>query len=646
MNENPQTEPAAPGKSVLSLVSASPWLRPLLLGAILLLSLLLRLYHVNYPPTDYHCWRQTQTLMVAKCFHEWDMNPLHPRVYWRNTVSEPMETEGLVGGTELQVTPWLTALLYKVFGTAHWVDRVVPISFSLLGLVFFFLLVERFSGLAGASAATLLLSLSPMYLFFGRVQMPEPFSLAMGFATLLTFDSWLRRRSTPAFLLALFCCALMLLGKPTMAFIAVPMFFLVLLHLGRRFLLEWRLYLFAAIVAGVFLLFNWYSFKVLAPISQLMFYATGLSNMQPLLSAAFYEKLGESIWMRAVGWPLCLLALPTLLWPGSLRALLPHAWALGFVLITAAVAGGAEDNDYYQLALAPAAAFLAGQGIQRFLWRKYLHVVALALIAAAGYISVTLAAPMYADPVGEDHYRCGEWVRTHTEPDARVLSASPNPAALYFASRLGWTSWYEMQGNIEFNRETVARTKELGASVIMVPDGATLDDAHHARYRDTRDYLYENFWSHRGDDFAVFLLDLPPDLRPPADGRIDFGTFPSRKYLRGLWGPNYYAEVQQATFTEMRASSASIQLDLPPGIGSFTLRVSSPVNDNAVIIKFDGKTVGDLRLPKRWAQGDAEVYLHPLQTLPGKHTITLETTSKHDGASKLLLFHLQLHPFK
>lgn len=621
------------------------WRRFLLLGSILLLGLGLRLYEINEPPDDYHCWRQSQTLMVAHSFHERDMNILHPRVYWRNTVDEPVEPEGIAGGTELSVTPWLTAVLYKVFGTANWVGRVAPIFFSLAGLVFFFLFVERMAGLAGAASATFLLCISPMYLFFGRVQMPESFALACSFATLHCFNQWLKTRRTRHFLLALLACTLMLLGKPTMAFMALPLFFLVLLHLGSGFFREWRLYLFAAITGGIFLIFTWYSFKVLSAVSGLVFYVPGLLSRDVLLDGEFYQRMAESIWSRAVGWPLLVLALPALLLPLRRAHFFPHAWLAGVLCFFVFAANGNLKNDYYQLVLAPPAACLAGLGVQRFLWHGALRWAVPPLLAVAAWLLIPLAAPMYADPVGENFRRAGEWLRENTPEDTLVLCSHPNPATLYFADRTGWTCWYEHKGPIKFEGPTIAMARRRGASVLVVPDGDKLDNAYFENYRNTRDYLYEHYYCARGDNFAVFFVDVPPDLTPPEDGIIHFGSFDSRKYLRGRWGRDFYAESQAAWYTDLRyEKEGALRIDFPAGVTRLVLRVSSPVAGNSIAFRLDGQELGSTEFPRAWQVREIALDIAPDQVREGLRTLQFEVSRQKDNLIGMLLWSVRLEP--
>ena len=52
------------------------------LSAILILSLILHSYHLAYPAWDYHNWRQSITLMVARNFAEHGFDLRRPQVAW------------------------------------------------------------------------------------------------------------------------------------------------------------------------------------------------------------------------------------------------------------------------------------------------------------------------------------------------------------------------------------------------------------------------------------------------------------------------------------------------------------------------------------------------------------------------------------
>src|SRR6266436_6188492 len=83
------------------------------LGLILLLALAVRTYHLADPPWDYHNWRQSITLMVARDFARHGFRLLHPQVSWvgRNGPSNPSYFSG-----EFSIQSAIAAVLYRLFG--------------------------------------------------------------------------------------------------------------------------------------------------------------------------------------------------------------------------------------------------------------------------------------------------------------------------------------------------------------------------------------------------------------------------------------------------------------------------------------------------------------------------------------------------
>src|SRR5215470_14252363 len=97
------------------------------LYAVLLLALILHSYHFAYPAWDYHNWRQTITLMIARDFARHGFPLLHPQVAWiSNHPSDPSYFSA-----EFSIESLLAALLYKTFGESDFAARSVIVVFSL-----------------------------------------------------------------------------------------------------------------------------------------------------------------------------------------------------------------------------------------------------------------------------------------------------------------------------------------------------------------------------------------------------------------------------------------------------------------------------------------------------------------------------------
>jgi hypothetical protein len=112
----------------------------LLLG-FALLALALRAPDVWRPidGTTWQPWRETDVGAIARNFLREDMNILHPRIDWRG------DGPGLVE-MEFPIYPWTVALVYRAFGYAEPLARVVSLVLSLLTCAAFFCLARRLPG--------------------------------------------------------------------------------------------------------------------------------------------------------------------------------------------------------------------------------------------------------------------------------------------------------------------------------------------------------------------------------------------------------------------------------------------------------------------------------------------------------------------
>src|SRR5579871_6760916 len=91
----------------------APQLRSALWGAglagILSIALVLRLHGIHDPILDHPGWRQGDTAAIARNFARLRFNPLHPQTDYNGAPPNYVELE-------LQIVPFLSATLYKMFG--------------------------------------------------------------------------------------------------------------------------------------------------------------------------------------------------------------------------------------------------------------------------------------------------------------------------------------------------------------------------------------------------------------------------------------------------------------------------------------------------------------------------------------------------
>jgi len=404
-----------------------------------------------------------------------------------------------------------------------------------------------------------------------------------------------------------------------------------------------RLYLFAVMVGIPVVAYMAYSYLGLIPVAGLSFAQPSLLNYRKYLTdPRYYVEVTKAVWRVALTPPVAVLACLGLFvdaGPRSFRicgarCFFAHAWAAGAIAFFFLMPGGNIFNGYYHLVLVPPAVILASRALKVVMRRRVLGFITPAIVLVMSgwglYVAKDFYRPYYA---AAQH--CGEWIDQHTPRSTLVLTASQNPATLYFADRVGWTAWGE-----HFGMELVEKVMPLGASVLAASDN-TFDNAYYPQYRDVCDDLYERFLCYHGEDFAVFSLRDAADLTLPADGRVTFGTPESRKYLRGTWGPNQIG-TSRISFVAMgpaNRSAITFAAQQPPG--RIILEISSAAPDQKVVLELNGQQAGSLSLPKAFERGTAIIGGVAGIPATGRWTVTLEASRQNQNAASLLLYSLQ-----
>lgn len=510
------------------------------LAAVLCFGAILRLYHVNQPPLDYHSFRQAQTLMMARNFFADGIDLLHPRVDWLPTDSPP-RTKAPVGGTEFPIVPALTALLYHLVGIQHWAGRVVSMAFALIGLTYFHLFAARLLRAQEALLAALFLTVAPLYLVTSRVQMPESFAFAMAFAGLFHFDRWIERGCPRDAVLAATGAALMLLGKPQLAVYGGAWLALALLRRGPSVLRDWRLYAIGAAAVAPVALYIPYSASLTRE-SGVAFTINVLFEYRYLIHWPYWTTMAAWTAKWGVGYGTLALALLGALWPAAAGRVGPFllVWALCGIAMLVLIPGGSNSNPHYLIVFAPPCALAAARAVialrEKLAWKP-----ATPLLAAAVVMVSLVGAREIATPVALADYRCGTWLRDNTPPETLVLYRTESPLAMYLSERRGWICWYEGEGTpIEFGPDLINRVARLGARIVAVtaPQIRTEvqpDDPFSGMRPSLRDVLYKTYANYEGEGFTLFFLNQRATMQAPLDAALPFSSVAYRKHLRGDW---------------------------------------------------------------------------------------------------------------
>jgi len=126
----------------------------------------LRLFHLTAPFTDWHAWRQIDTVAIARNFYERSFWPFDPEVNWggRNGYLE----------AECPLIPALIAVVYRIVGPHEIAARLIIIAFSLALVWATYRLALLLDGRRSvARGAAFLMAASPGAIFFGRIVIPD-----------------------------------------------------------------------------------------------------------------------------------------------------------------------------------------------------------------------------------------------------------------------------------------------------------------------------------------------------------------------------------------------------------------------------------------------------------------------------------------
>lgn len=154
------------------------------------------------------------------------------------------------------LVPILIALSFKMFGIHEWSARLVPIIFSLLELLFFYLLIEFISGKRTALFSSIVMIFLPMFNYYGRIVNYESVTLGITVAFLYFFFKFVYTQKK-MYLVFLLSVALLGMMSDWPFLLIFPALLPVILYKRSSFKIYLTLILLAFIIpVGIILYFN------------------------------------------------------------------------------------------------------------------------------------------------------------------------------------------------------------------------------------------------------------------------------------------------------------------------------------------------------------------------------------------------------
>lgn len=219
--------------------------------------------HIEKRPCSVHIWAQCARASVALNYYKTDMNFFKPHIH------KYLNGEGITG-LEFPLVNYIPAVLYKLFGFNEAYYRGFVLFSIVVGLFFFFLILQSIlKNWLIAFALILSAYCSPVFAFYSINFMPDITSLSFALIAWYYFFKFLKEQENKRVLYAFVIFGtLAALIKITSLISLLSILCLILLDNTSFFTRKYKKPLFdekvklsLKIVAGVFVVFAWYTYS-------------------------------------------------------------------------------------------------------------------------------------------------------------------------------------------------------------------------------------------------------------------------------------------------------------------------------------------------------------------------------------------------
>lgn len=420
---------------------------PFLLFLILIGGFVARLYKIDNPVADWHSWRQGDTASVTRIYLERGVDFLHPRYQDLSALQTGFYNPEGWRFVELPIYNFIHYYFIK-FNPSHTLEyngRLVSIFSSLVSIVLMYLIGKRFLGRSGGLLSAFLFAFLPFNIYFSRVILPEPLSVAFALTFLYVFIKWFDTSHTKYLYLAAVFFALALLVKPYTVFYGVPALYLALVKFDwniKRLLKDYRFWIFGLI--SLVPVFTWRYWMLFYP-EGIPFYKWAFNQEGIRFKPAFWRWIfGDRLGYRILGiWLLPAFALGLLEKFNRRDNLFLHVFGLGMFLYVSVIAAANVRHDYYQTLIIPAVVLISAKGLI-YLWETKDLAQPSAKVLAVFSLGLGLMVSWF---IVRDYYQinhfeiitAGEAVDKIAPSGALVVAPlNGDTAFLYQTKRSGW----------------------------------------------------------------------------------------------------------------------------------------------------------------------------------------------------------------
>ena len=453
---------------------------------ILAFCFLIRLYHITFPVSGWHAWRQADTAAIAKNFYESGNNILYPQIDWRG------DTKGYVE-SEFHIYPYLISLVYNISGVNDGVGRCISVIFSLFTIYGLYLLVRKFISENAALLTALIYGIIPLSIYFSRVVMPEPAMLMCSVYGIYFFSEWIDKNKWKYFIYAFIFLALAILVKIPCLYLGFPLMFLAYNKYKVKMFGNWKLLLLIVLIFIPVILWYYHANQLLKE-TGLTFGVWDTNDKWGHLNIIFSFKFYNDVFFKSI-------AERHLTYAGFIPFLIGlfikrknrseylfDVWLLSIIFYILLLAKGNQVHEYYQLPFILPAVVFIGKAFDKFfpldisdMFRKKVHssnsnrslsilfviflfgIIVLSFLRTSNlYSNEDYNSPLFKMALDID--------KASAKNDLIITVCNGDPVFLYRADRKGWIV---TPGNISV--ENIKDKQSRGAK-LLAGDKTYFDD--------------------------------------------------------------------------------------------------------------------------------------------------------------------------
>ena len=417
---------------------------------IILLAVLFRLYHINFPVLGWHSWRQSDTATIARNFFYNGFNILHPQINWNGNGTGYVESE-------FHIYPFIVSLFYAVFGINDMYGRIISIIFSLFTIYGIYLLVRKIMNESTALWSSFIYAILPLNIFYSRAFMPESTMLMCSVYSIYFFSEWIDKENLKYLILTWLFTSLAILIKIPALYLGLPLAFLAIQKYRYKAFSNYKLWLLAFFVLLPVFLWYYHAHQLFlnngATFGIWEFGTDKWGNFNLWIDPKFYEAIFVIVIPeRLLTYPGTILFLIGLFIKRKYpQEKLFDFWLIAVIIYFFIVAEGNMQHEYYQLPFViPVCVFIGkvmGKALSFVNFRtkfpenkiqSSLALVCLFLIIVLSFLRVQnfMKSEDWNSPV----FKIANDVKSNSnKTDLIITISNGDPVYLYHCDRIGWT---------------------------------------------------------------------------------------------------------------------------------------------------------------------------------------------------------------